>query len=80
MLNRGVCLILCAEIWTGSCGAEKGMNRCAWEDAIALRCWQETTPKKAFRNFWKSQQKVIFGWDKCGRVKVNYKTNAGKGG
>lgn len=75
----GVCLILYGEIWTGSWEAEKGMNRCAQEDATALKYWQ-SIDKKALRNFWKSELKVIFGWDKCKTVKVKYKTNAREGG
>lgn len=38
-----------------------------------------STDKKALRNFWKSELKMIFGWDKCKRVNMKYKKKC-KGG
>lgn len=58
----------------------QGRERCAWDDAAALKCWQASTDKKALRNFWKSELKVIFDCDKYKRVKVKYETNAREGG
>lgn len=58
----------------GRKGLTDGLRRCYVPEMLA------STHQKISKNFCKSKLKVSFGWDKCKRVKVKYKTMAVAGG